>query len=110
MPKCVTAPFPRDFLRGAGHSLYEQIENLRVDFIGWLMGIMVMPALFMLVPLSQGCFSGKEISISVWLMVAAEEDRRCAGVQRQGVEKGDRRLPRAQVVRRTDPADPAPEG
>ena len=86
------------------------IENLRVDFIGWLMGIMVMPALFMLVPLSQGCFSGKEISISVWLMVAAEEDRRCAGVQRQGVEKGDRRLPRAQVVRRTDPADPAPEG
>ena len=29
------SPFPHEFLRGPGHSLYQRIENLLVDFMGW---------------------------------------------------------------------------
>lgn len=64
------SPFPQEFLRGPGHSLYEQIENLRVDFMGWLMGVMIMPVILMLVPLSQAYVSGKPVSIGLWAMVA----------------------------------------
>ena len=37
------SPFPQRVSAGGGHSLYEQIEKPRVDFMGWLMGVMIMP-------------------------------------------------------------------
>ncbi|MCP5316908.1 MAG: NERD domain-containing protein [Chromatiaceae bacterium] len=64
------SPFPQEFLRGPGHSLYEKIEDLRLDFMGWLMGVMIMPAILMAVPLSQAYLTGKRVSLGLWVMVA----------------------------------------
>lgn len=64
------SPFPQEFLRGPGHSLYVKIENLRLDFMGWLMGAILMPVTLLLVPLSQAYFSGKTVSQTMWVLMA----------------------------------------
>ncbi|MCB0257352.1 MAG: NERD domain-containing protein [Anaerolineae bacterium] len=63
------SPFPHEFLRGPGHSLYQRIENLRVDFMGWLMGVVIMPPMLMLVPLSQTYLSSQPASTGMWVMI-----------------------------------------
>lgn len=59
------SPFPQEFLRGPGHSLYVKIEDLRLDFMGWLMGAILMPVILPLAPLSQAYFSGKTVSLTM---------------------------------------------
>ena len=64
------SPFPRDFLRGPGHSLYEQIEDLRIDFMGWVVAAIVLPPALLAIPLSQAYFTGKTVSAPFWALMA----------------------------------------
>ncbi|WP_078119839.1 nuclease-related domain-containing protein [Thiosocius teredinicola] len=64
------SPFPKEFLRSRGHSLYEKIEEKRLDFLGWWMGVMLILPLLYAAFISQAYFANKQISHVNWLFYA----------------------------------------
>ncbi|MCP5315597.1 MAG: NERD domain-containing protein [Chromatiaceae bacterium] len=64
------SPFPREFLRSPGHTLYEQIEDLRLDFMGWFVAAMIWPPLLYTALLGQAYFNDRPLSPSGWVFYA----------------------------------------
>lgn len=62
------SPFTSQFLRGPGQSVLEQIDELRLDLMGYLMGLMLVPLMLFSIPLVHTGITGKGISLSIIVM------------------------------------------
>lgn len=62
------SPFTGDFLRNPGHSLLNQMDDLRHDLMGYLIAGMLMPLLMFSVLVTQAWFSQKPIKTGDWFV------------------------------------------
>ena len=62
------SPFTAQFLRGPGQSVWDQLDELRLDLMGYLIGLMLFPLLLLSIPLVQSSLTGKGISLGIIVM------------------------------------------
>jgi hypothetical protein len=62
------SPFTSQFLRGPGQSVWDQLDELRSDLMGYIIGLMLVPLTFLSIPLVQTSLTGKGISLGIIAM------------------------------------------
>jgi hypothetical protein len=62
------SPFTSQFLRGPGQSVWHQLDELRLDVTGYLLGLLLFPLMLLSIPLVQTSLTGKAITHSAILM------------------------------------------
>jgi hypothetical protein len=61
------SPFTGDFLRNPGHTLLTQLEDARLDFMGYVAASMSMPLVLFSVPVTQAWWSHQPITTGAWV-------------------------------------------
>lgn len=65
------SPFTGDFLRNPGNTLLRQLDDVRVDLMGYVVASMIMPLLCVSVPITQAWWSKQPITSGNWIVYGA---------------------------------------
>ena len=62
------SPFTGDFLRNPGNTLLGQLDDVRVDLMGYVAASMIMPLLCFSIPITQAWWSKQPVTSSNWFV------------------------------------------